>query len=46
MKLIKLQSFFDSLCSDVDPPGYVQRNEQHIEHKHHVTDIEQQLEKS
>ena len=30
----------DSLCSDVDPPGNVQWNEQHIEHEHHVTDIE------
>ena len=36
----------DSLCCDIDPPGNVQRNEQNIKHEHHVTDIEQQLEKS
>ena len=49
MKSIGLQStnfVSDSLCSDVDPPGDVQRNEENIKHEHHVTDIEQQLEKS
>lgn len=32
------------LGSDVDPPCYMQRNEQHIEHEAHVTQVNYQFE--